>query len=267
MRQNSERPFSCCGFAIWVCTCSVQTETVEKVAKNSFHFVHFVSHRLQLCESSATANLPSDFSRRENGPISNPLFCVTKCPHVWEMPLCQSRLTHLWELDLPALRQNYSVVRSELQHFRCFCDKKRGNRCVVWASKKSVWVSLQTPTPFIFLNPWRVTLPGLMMRNQVFLELDSKNMDASVYMTFTPINFNVALLQDIQLNLNFEDQGWVPKLHLDLSIPQFTFSLRQLLKCRFRFPFCKFSAQMCLAPVSSASPVSEYLFLCCLFVW
>ena len=95
LRQNSERPFSSCGFAIWVCTCSVQTETVEKVAKNSFHFVHFVSHRLQLCESSATANLPSDFSRRENGPISNPLFCVTKCPHVWELPLCQSRLTRL----------------------------------------------------------------------------------------------------------------------------------------------------------------------------
>ena len=45
-----------------------------------------------------------------------------------------------------------------------------------------------------------------MMRNSVFLELDSKNMDASVYTTFTPINFNVALLlQDIQLNL-----VWVP---------------------------------------------------------
>ena len=83
-----------------------------------------------------SANLPSDFPRRENGPISNPLFCVTKCPHVWEMPLCQSRLTRLWELDLPALRPNYSVVRSELQHFRCFPDQKRGKPMCCLSVKK-----------------------------------------------------------------------------------------------------------------------------------
>ena len=56
-----------------------------------------------------------------------------------------------------------------------------------------------------------------MMINQVFLELHSKNMDAGVYTTFTPINFNVALLQDIQLNLSFEAQGWVPNLYPDLN--------------------------------------------------
>ena len=68
----------------------------------------------------------------------------------------------------------------------------------------------------------------------MFLELDSKNMDASVYTTFTPINFNVTLLQYIQLNLNFEAQGWDPKFHPELSIPQFTLTLGHLLKYRLR---------------------------------
>ena len=117
-------------------------------------------------------------------------------------------------------------------------------------------MSLQTATPFIFL-----TLPRLMMRNQVFLELDSKNMDASVYTTFTPINFNVALLQDIQLSLNFEHQDWVPKYTQIYLYFQAAFKLQTLDFC---FNFCKFSAQMCLTPACSASLVSEFLFLCLL---
>ena len=54
----------------------------KKLQKNSSHVADFVSHE-------------SAFSGRENEPISNLLVCVTKCPHVWELPLCQSRLTRL----------------------------------------------------------------------------------------------------------------------------------------------------------------------------
>ena len=74
-----------------------------------------------------------------------------------------------------------------------------------------------------------------MMRNQVFLELDSKNMDASVTMTFTPINFNVTFLQDIQLN--FEDQGWAPKCTQICLYLQAAFEMPTLDFC---LKFCNF---------------------------
>ena len=93
MRQNSERDLLAAvadplfGFA----PVPFEQRRLKNGQKKPFQFHEFCFTKVGLCESSKTAN----FSRRENEPISDLLFRVTKCPHVWETLLCQSRLTRL----------------------------------------------------------------------------------------------------------------------------------------------------------------------------
>ena len=101
--------------------------------------------------------------------------------------------------------------------------------------KKVCLASLQTPTPFIYLNP-----SGLNDEEQSVPWTWLKEHGRQGLHDLHTNQFQFCLAaRYIQLNLNFEAQGWVPKFHPELSIPQFTFTLGHLLKYRLRvrFPF------------------------------
>ena len=79
MRQNSERDLLAAvadplfGFA----PVPFEQRRLRNAQKNLFNFMSFVSQRLG-CVNLLKLQI---FSRRENEPISDLLFCVTKCPH------------------------------------------------------------------------------------------------------------------------------------------------------------------------------------------